>query len=115
MYDLPQEFFPHDVTIVTPDGGWDEWDVPSEPQKPVTDVIVTGVKVSTTISGSRSNTSLSDTSNAIMYVSPQWSSKTDFEKGQEIHHDGQKYVIGKIHTLSQPYSNDVHHWKVELK
>lgn len=107
-FKLPKNLFPHSVTYIKKAtvGGWKP-----EPEERTE---VTGVKISTSDGLMQTNQEIKSSARAVMFVSPDWSNYTDFEAGQFVEYNGERYAIGQIHTYSQPTSNLPYHWKVEL-
>ena len=107
-FKLPASFFPHNVIYIEKQnvGSWKPED---EEQR-----VVSGVKFSHSDGLIQSNDEIKKSSGALLYVSPDWSSFTDFKAGNLIEHNGTRYSIARINTYSQPTSSNTHHWRLEL-
>lgn len=109
MYDLPESWFIHSVQYdIEESDGWQAVQADSS------SIGVTGVRISANQGFLKSKDNEADTSTSVMYVSPKYSSFTDFAKGNYVTYDGVRYLITKIHRYTQPTSDKVHHWRLEL-
>ncbi|MCW6681609.1 minor capsid protein [Aerococcaceae bacterium NML160702] len=109
MYDLPKDWFVHSVRYDVEES--DSWkDSPSGPMS----VEVTGVRISANDGVNITKDNQSDVSKAVMYVSPKYSSFNDFVKGNYVTYNGVRYRIAAIHRYTQPTSDVIHHWRLEL-
>lgn len=113
MLILPKSWFRDEVSYIPKTVNNSGWDVEDETtiREPL---VVTGVRFSGNKSIDRTLNNMIDNSVAKLYVHPQYSSFTEFEKGNQIEFNGQKYSIQNVELFQQPTNNMVHHWELEL-